>query len=99
MRGVEFGLSFAAVLEKRISAFVHPDVLGRTSEQLRHQIFILRRMASSLALLCLMPLFLAVNGAPAAWQAFVFVLCLLPAGAVVLVSRTGRLVLAQAICV
>jgi len=99
MRGVEFGLSFAAILERQISAFVHPDVLGHSSERLRHQTFILRRLASSLALLCLMPLFLATYGAPAAWQALVFVLFLLPVGAVVLVSRTGRLVLAQAICV
>ena len=87
------------ILERRISAFVHPDIMARPAERLRHQTFILRRLVSSLAVLCLMPPFLAVFGAPAAWQAVVFVLFLLPVGAVVLVSRTGSLVLAQAICV
>jgi cell cycle sensor histidine kinase DivJ len=87
------------ILERRISAFVHPDIMARPAERLRHQTFILRRLVSSLAVLCLMPPFLAVFGAPAAWQAVVFVLFLLPVGAVVLVSRTGRLMLAQAICV
>ena len=92
-------MSFALILERRISAFVHPDIMARPAERLRHQTFILRRLVSSLAVLSLMPPFLAVFGAPAAWQAVVFVLFLLPVGAVVLVSRTGRLMLAQAICV
>ncbi len=92
-------MSFALILERRITSFVHPDVLDRPAERLRHQTFILRRLASSLVVLCLMPPFLAAYGAPAAWQALVFVLFLLPVGAVALVSRTGHLVLAQAICV
>jgi cell cycle sensor histidine kinase DivJ len=92
-------LSFALLLERRITSFVHPDILANPAERLRHQIFILRRLASSLALLCLMPPFLAAYGAPAAWQALVFVLFLLPVAAVALVSRTGHLVLAQAICI
>jgi two-component system, cell cycle sensor histidine kinase DivJ len=46
-----------------------------------------------------MPPFLAAYGAPATRQALVFVLFLLPVGAVALVSRTGHLVLAQAICI
>ena len=92
-------MSFAWLLERRIGSFVHPDVLSRPADCLRHQTFILRRLVSSFAILCLMPLFLAAYGVPAAWQAAVFVLFLLPIGAVVLVSRTGHLVAAQALCV
>ncbi|MGB8276436.1 MAG: PAS domain-containing sensor histidine kinase [Methylovirgula sp.] len=92
-------MSFALILERRITSFVHPDIMARPAERLRHQTFILRRLASSLAVLGLMPPFLAAYGAPAAWQALVFVLFLLPVGAVALVSRTGHLMLAQAICV
>lgn len=92
-------MSFALILEKHITSFVHPAVLNRPAERLRHQTFILRRLASSLALLCLVPPFLAAYGAPSAWQALVFVLFLLPFGSVVLVARTGYLALAQAICV
>lgn len=73
-------------------------MLDRPDERLRHQIFIFRRLASSLIILCLVPPFLAAYGAPAAWQALVFVLFLLPVGAVAFVSRTGHLMLAQAIC-
>jgi cell cycle sensor histidine kinase DivJ len=73
--------------------------MARPGERLRHQTFILRQLASSLVVLCLMPPFLAAYGAPTAWQTLVFVLFLLPAAAVALVSRTGHLVLAQAICV
>ncbi len=92
-------MSFAWLLERRIGSFVHPDVLSRPADCLRHQTFILRRLVSSFAILCLMPLFIAAYGVPAAWQAAVFVLFLLPIGAVVLVSRTGHLVAAQALCV
>ncbi len=98
-RGVR-GLSFALIVERRISSFVHPDIMDRPAERLRHQIFILRRLASSLAMLCLVP---PVSGRlmvlPPHGRRVVFVLFLLPVGAVALVSRTGHLVLAQAICV
>ncbi len=97
---MRFGvLSFVVSLEKRISSFVHPDVMGRPADRMRHQIFILRRLASSAAILCLMPLFLAAFGAPAAWQAIVFAFFLLPVAAVALVARTGRLVTAQSISI
>ena len=92
-------MSFALTVERRITSFVHQDVLDRPVERLRHQIFIFRRLASSLMTLCLVPPFLAAYGAPAAWHALVFVLFLLPAGAVAFVSRTGHLVIAQTICV
>ncbi len=92
-------MSFALDFERRITSFLHPDITGRPGERLRHQIFILRRLASSLVVLAFMPPFLAAYGAPAAWQALLFLLFLLPVAAVALVSRTGHLVLSQAICV
>ncbi|MHB8885436.1 MAG: PAS domain-containing sensor histidine kinase [Methylovirgula sp.] len=92
-------MSFALTVERRITSFVHPDMLDRPGDRLRHQIFILRRLATSLLMLCLVPPFLAIYGAPAAWQVLVFVLFLLPVGAVAYVSRTGHLVLGQMICV
>ncbi len=53
----------------------------------------------SVAVMCLAPLFLAIYGAPAVWHALVFVWCVLPVGAVVLLSRRGDLLLAQTICI
>lgn len=92
-------MSVALAVKRRITSFVHPDILDRPAERLRHQTFILRRLASALMMLCLVPPFLAAYGAPAAWQALVFILFLLPVAAVAFVSRTGHLVLAQTICI
>jgi two-component system, cell cycle sensor histidine kinase DivJ len=78
---------------------VHPNVLPCQAERSRHEAFILRRLASSVSVMCLAPLFLAIYGAPAVWHALVFVWCVLPIGAVVLLSRSGDLLLAQTICV
>ncbi len=78
---------------------VHPTVLTCQAERSRHEAFILRRLATSVAVMCLAPLFLAIYGAPAVWNALVFVWCALPIGAVILLSRSGDLLLAQAICI
>ena len=69
-------LSFALNIEKQITSLVHPNVLPRPAERLRHETFILRRLTSSMAVMCLAPLFLAIYGAPALWHALVFVWCI-----------------------
>ncbi len=92
-------LRFASVIERQVASLVHPAVLACEVERQRHEAFILRRLASSVAVMCLAPLFLALYGAPAVWHALVFVWCALPIGAVVLLSRSGDLLLAQAVCV
>ena len=92
-------MSFALNIEKQITSLVHPNVLPRPADRLRHETFILRRLASSMAVMCLAPLFLAIYGAPALWHALVFVWCIVPIGAVLLVSRSGNLLLAQTICI
>ena len=92
-------VEFRGGLEKQIASLVHPNVLPHQAERMRHETFMLRRLASSLAIVCLAPLFLAIYGAPAVWHALVFVWCIVPIGAVLLLSRSGDLLLAQTICV
>jgi two-component system, cell cycle sensor histidine kinase DivJ len=92
-------LSFALSLEKQIASLVHPSVESRPAERLRHETFILRRLASSVAVMCLAPLFLAIYGAPAVWHALIFIWCIVPIAAVLLLSRSGDLLLAQSICI
>lgn len=92
-------MSFPLILERQIASLVHPDVLACQTERRRHEAFILRRLASSVCVMCLAPLFLAIYGAPGIWHALVFVWCVLPVGAVVLLSRSGDLLLAQTFCV
>jgi two-component system, cell cycle sensor histidine kinase DivJ len=92
-------LSFALIIERQIASLIHPAVLRHRVQRLRHETFILRRLASSISIMCLAPLFIVIYGAPAAWHALVFVWCALPIGAVVLLSRSGDLLLAQTVCV
>ncbi len=84
-------------LARQITALVHLDVFARPSERVRHEAFILRQLVSSLAIMAVAPLFLACYGAPAPWHALVFACGILPLCAVVLVSRTGNLILAQSL--
>ncbi len=86
-------------LARQVTALVHPDVFVRPSERVRHEAFILRQLVSSLAIMAVAPLFLACYGAPAPWHAVVFACGILPLCAVVLVSRTGNLTLAQGLSV
>ncbi len=92
-------LDFAGSLEKQIASLVHFSVLPHQAERMRHETFMLRRLASSLGIMCLAPLFLAIYGAPAVWHALVFVWCIVPIATVLLLSRSGNLLLAQTICV
>jgi two-component system, cell cycle sensor histidine kinase DivJ len=92
-------LSFVDRLETQIASLVHPAVLSRQDERMRHETFMLRRLASSLAIVCLAPLFLAIYGAPAVWHALTLLWCIAPIGAVLFLSRSGNLRVAQAICV
>jgi two-component system, cell cycle sensor histidine kinase DivJ len=92
-------LGLVLSLTRQITALVHADVLAHPSERARHEAFILRQLLSSLAIMAVAPLFLARYGAPAPWHALVFVWGVFPLCAVVLVSRTGNLIMAQGMSV
>jgi len=95
-RGV---LSCAASLKDHITALVYPGALASRQERARHEAFIRYRLLAMLAVLGLAPLFLAIYGVPNRWHVVAFCWLMLPLGAIVLVSRTGKLALAQAICI
>lgn len=77
---------------------IHPSVEANIVERTHHEIFIVSRMAISLIAIAISPLFLAYGGVPALWQAIAFSWMLLPMLAVAVLSRTGRMGLAQLIC-
>ena len=64
----------------------------------RHTAFIRARLLAALAVGVLAPPYLALRGAPALWETLVFLLALAPLASVVLLSRTGDLLAAHALC-
>jgi two-component system, cell cycle sensor histidine kinase DivJ len=82
-----------------ISALVHPDAVRHPGERARHEAFILRQLLATLAVMTAAPLFLMHYGPPAPWHALVLAWGLVPLAAVVLVARTGNLVLAQSVSI
>lgn len=81
------------------TALVHPAALQFSHEKTRHQTFLLRTLAIVFLVLAAAPMFLAFRGAPSAPEAAIFSFALAPVGAVMLVSKTGRLDLGHLICI
>ncbi|WP_158809613.1 PAS domain-containing sensor histidine kinase [Beijerinckia sp. L45] len=82
-----------------IAALIHPSAATVGQDRARHQTFILRTLILVFLALAVAPFFLAFHGAPTSAQTAVFGFCLAPLGAVMLVSKTGRLTLGHLICV
>lgn len=79
------------------AALVHASVLPNSLERVRHERFILTRLAVGVAALGLMPAYLAWRGAPGMLEAAIVVAAALPLLAVVVLSRSGRLDIAHAV--
>ena len=92
-------VNLPASLRSHLAAFVHPGVGLHTTEAAQHAVFIATRVSMSMLVIASVPLFLVVHGAPSAWQSCALFWMILPLLSVVILSRTGRLVPAQIICV
>ncbi len=82
----------------RIAGWVHETAQACPAEMERQKAFIRARLLASLAIAVLSPPYLALRGAPALWETLVFLLALAPLASVVLLSRTGHLLAAHALC-
>ena len=85
-------------LETWIAALVHENALLSPVDRTRHATFIAARLATSLVALAAVPLVLAFNEAPAIWEMLAFGFLMLPLAAVAVLSWTGKMLAAQAIC-
>ena len=83
---------------ERIAGWVHETARACPAEMERHSAFIRARLLAALAIAILAPPYLALRGAPALWETLVFLLALAPLASVVLLSRTGHLLAAHALC-
>ena len=92
-------MALLAAIRELIAGWVHPSVRARPVEAARHAYFIQMRLCVTLITLALVPPYLALRGVPAFWEMCAFVSALLPAASVPVLSRTGRLVPAHAICI
>ena len=97
-RGIGRRVLVLSGLRDQITALVHADALPCPVERARHTTFITTRLASSLLAIGLLPPYLTYHGLPTLWEAVAFGWLVLPLVAVLHVSRTGRLVEAQGLC-
>ena len=81
------------------AALVHPSAMDRGPLQARHQVFFLRTLGLAFAALAVAPFFLAFRGAPTPVETLLFSFCLAPLGAVMLVSKSGRLAVGHGLCI
>jgi cell cycle sensor histidine kinase DivJ len=84
--------------EAWISTLVNENVILSPADRTRHFAFIATRLATSLVALAAMPLVLAFGATPVAWEMIAFGFLMMPLGAVVLLSRTGKMIAANTIC-
>jgi cell cycle sensor histidine kinase DivJ len=78
--------SFRAYLD----ALVHPDARADALLAERHRAFFATKLLGGLAVLAVIPVYLAMNGAPSALEALIFAWVLTPLLLVAYLSKTGR---------
>lgn len=85
-------------LKAWIAALVHENAPLSAVDRTRHATFIATRLATSLVALAAVPPVLAFSDAPAIWETIAFGFLMLPLAAVALLSWTGKMIVAQAVC-
>ena len=78
-------------LMREVATLRHSSAAGCASTRLRHDLFILTRMAASLLVIAAAPLGLAAWGAPPVWAIGAFFWLMAPMAAALVASRTGDL--------
>lgn len=87
--------SLMTAVRAQVAAMVHPSALADSLERMRHERFMLTRLAASIMALSLVPAYVAWRGRVGVLELLVIVALALPLPAVFLLSRTGRLDLAH----
>ncbi len=86
-----------SLIDARLAALVHESAHGDPIERSRHERFIVARLAAGLIALAFLPPYLLLRGAPTTAEYLIITALVMPIGAAVLLSRTGRLATAHAI--
>jgi cell cycle sensor histidine kinase DivJ len=84
-------------LNNRISALVHESARANPIQRLQHEVFIAARLLTSLTAAALLPVYLAIWSVPSLWLMVAYLCLMMPLVSVIVVSWTGRLLLAQSI--
>ncbi len=90
-------VSHMSSLNERIVALVHASARSNPVVRWQHEVFIAARLLTSFVAAALLPIYLAVWGVPTLWMVIAYACLMTPLLAVIVVSWTGRLFLAQGI--
>ncbi len=82
-----------------VDAALHERVAGRPLEEARHRAFIVARLIVAAYVLLSVPLFLFFHGAPSASELVLFLLAQIPLASVIVLSRTGDLLIARSLSI
>ncbi|MGH6805288.1 MAG: PAS domain-containing protein, partial [Ensifer adhaerens] len=93
---MRFPITMTAI-RTQVAAMVHPSVLPNSVERIRHERFMLTRLALGAVALSLAPTYLAWRGTMGALELLVLIAVTLPLVAVFILSRSGRLELAHCV--
>ncbi len=85
-------------VSRQIAGLAHQDAPTSEIERTCQENFIALRLAMALPFMALAPIFLLVGGKPSIWDALAFLCLMAPLAGVFVLSRTGRMEVAQAIC-
>ncbi len=84
-------------IRERVAGWVHDSVRADPVELLRHQSFMLVRLAICLMAALIIPPYMAIRGALSPWEAMIVLCAMAPMISVVTLSRTGNFSLAFAV--
>ncbi|GJD49379.1 Sensor histidine kinase RcsC [Methylobacterium crusticola] len=87
--------AFASLIDARLAGLVHESVAGDPNERMRHERFLISRLATGAVMMAMLPPYLLWRGVPSPLEAVAAACLMLPVAAALILARTGRLVLAH----
>ena len=89
--------TLASQLDVRLAGLVHESVIDDAGTRLRHERFLVSRLATGAVMMAMLPPYLLWRGVPSGVEALAVASLLLPVLAAVLLARSGQLWVAHAV--
>ncbi|MEH3145711.1 MAG: ATP-binding protein [Methylobacterium frigidaeris] len=87
--------ALASLIDARLTGLVHESVASDPQERVRHERFLVSRLATGVVMMAMMPPYLLWRGVPSTLEAVAAICLILPVVAALILARTGNLTLAH----